>query len=71
MKLLKFRSPIDQFLGLFSHDIGIDLGTTNSCMAVMLDHAAASDLPHRVNSSCQYDTVVAGDVSCPPGGRPR
>ena len=31
---LKFINPIDQFLGLFSHDIGIDLGTANTLVWV-------------------------------------
>lgn len=32
--MLKFVNPIDQFLGLFSHDIGIDLGTANTLVYV-------------------------------------
>jgi rod shape-determining protein MreB len=31
---MKFINPIDQFLGLFSHDIGIDLGTANTLVYV-------------------------------------
>lgn len=37
MKLIKFKTfknPIDSFLGLFSHDIGIDLGTANTLVYV-------------------------------------
>lgn len=34
MKLIKFKNPIDSFLGLFSHDIGIDLGTANTLVYV-------------------------------------
>lgn len=34
MKLMKFKNPIDSFLGLFSHDIGIDLGTANTLVYV-------------------------------------
>ncbi len=31
---MKFINPIDQFLGLFSHDVGIDLGTANTLVYV-------------------------------------
>ncbi|OGM75843.1 rod shape-determining protein [Candidatus Woesebacteria bacterium RIFOXYB1_FULL_42_36] len=31
---MKFINPIDRFLGLFSHDIGIDLGTANTLVYV-------------------------------------
>jgi len=31
---MKIMNPIDQFLGLFSHDIGIDLGTANTLVYV-------------------------------------
>lgn len=31
---LKFINPIDRFLGLFSHDVGIDLGTANTLVYV-------------------------------------
>ena len=31
---MKFINPIDRFLGLFSHDIGIDLGTANTIVYV-------------------------------------
>src|SRR5258706_745892 len=31
----KFVNPIDRFLGLFSHDIGIDLGTANTLVYVL------------------------------------
>lgn len=31
---MKFINPIDSFLGLFSHDIGIDLGTANTLVYV-------------------------------------
>lgn len=31
---MKFINPINQFLGLFSHDIGIDLGTANTLVYV-------------------------------------
>lgn len=31
---MKFVNPINQFLGLFSHDIGIDLGTANTLVYV-------------------------------------
>ncbi len=31
---MKFVNPIDQFLGLFSHDVGIDLGTANTLVYV-------------------------------------
>jgi len=31
---VKFINPIDQFLGLFSHDVGIDLGTANTLVYV-------------------------------------
>lgn len=31
---MKFYNPINQFLGLFSHDIGIDLGTANTLVYV-------------------------------------
>jgi rod shape-determining protein MreB and related proteins len=31
---MKFINPIDQLLGLFSHDIGIDLGTANTLVYV-------------------------------------
>jgi len=31
---MKFYNPIDQLLGLFSHDIGIDLGTANTLVYV-------------------------------------
>ena len=31
---LKFINPIDSFLGIFSHDIGIDLGTANTLVWV-------------------------------------
>lgn len=34
IKHLKFVNPIDRFLGLFSHDIGIDLGTANTLVYV-------------------------------------
>ncbi len=33
-KYMKFINPIDRFLGLFSHDIGIDLGTANTLVYV-------------------------------------
>lgn len=33
-KYFKFKNPIDSFLGLFSHDIGIDLGTANTLVYV-------------------------------------
>lgn len=33
-KMVKFVNPINQFLGLFSHDIGIDLGTANTLVYV-------------------------------------
>lgn len=33
-KLFKIKNPIDSFLGLFSHDIGIDLGTANTLVYV-------------------------------------
>lgn len=32
--MVKFVNPIDRFLGLFSHDIGIDLGTANTLVYV-------------------------------------
>ena len=32
---MKFINPIDRFLGLFSHDVGIDLGTSNTLVYVM------------------------------------
>ena len=32
--IMKFVNPIDQFLGLFSHDVGIDLGTANTLVYV-------------------------------------
>jgi len=31
---VKFINPIDRFLGLFSHDVGIDLGTANTLVYV-------------------------------------
>lgn len=31
---MKFINPIDRFLGMFSHDIGIDLGTANTLIYV-------------------------------------
>ncbi len=31
---MKFINPIDRFLGLFSHDVGIDLGTANTLVYV-------------------------------------
>jgi rod shape-determining protein MreB len=31
---MKFKNPINSFLGLFSHDIGIDLGTANTLVFV-------------------------------------
>lgn len=31
---MKFRNPIDSFLGLFSHDVGIDLGTANTLVYI-------------------------------------
>lgn len=31
---MKFINPVDRFLGLFSHDIGIDLGTANTLVYV-------------------------------------
>jgi rod shape-determining protein MreB len=31
---MKFVNPIDRFLGLFSHDVGIDLGTANTLVYV-------------------------------------
>lgn len=31
---MKFINPIDRFLGMFSHDIGIDLGTANTLVYV-------------------------------------
>src|SRR5688572_16802669 len=31
---MKFKNPVDSFLGLFSHDIGIDLGTANTLVYV-------------------------------------
>ncbi len=31
---MKFVNPVDQFLGLFSHDVGIDLGTANTLVYV-------------------------------------
>lgn len=31
---MKFVNPIDKFLGIFSHDIGIDLGTANTLVYV-------------------------------------
>jgi rod shape-determining protein MreB len=34
MKFPKFKNPINRFLGLFSHDIGIDLGTANTLVYV-------------------------------------
>ena len=34
MNFPKFRNPINSFLGLFSHDIGIDLGTANTLVFV-------------------------------------
>lgn len=34
-KFPKFKNPIDTFLGLFSHDIGIDLGTANTLVYVL------------------------------------
>ena len=34
IKFRKFKNPIDSFLGLFSHDIGIDLGTANTLVYV-------------------------------------
>jgi len=34
MNFPKFRNPINSFLGLFSHDIGIDLGTANTLVYV-------------------------------------
>ncbi len=34
-KLPKFKNPVDSFLGLFSHDIGIDLGTANTLIYVL------------------------------------
>lgn len=35
MRLPKFKNPVDRFLGLFSHDIGIDLGTANTLVFVL------------------------------------
>lgn len=32
--MVKFVNPIDRFLGLFSHDVGIDLGTANTLVYV-------------------------------------
>lgn len=32
--MVKFVNPIDRFLGIFSHDIGIDLGTANTLVYV-------------------------------------
>lgn len=32
--IMKFVNPIDRFLGLFSHDVGIDLGTANTLVYV-------------------------------------
>ncbi len=32
--MVKFINPIDRFLGLFSHDVGIDLGTANTLVYV-------------------------------------
>ena len=34
LKIKKFVNPIDSFLGLFSHDVGIDLGTANTLVYV-------------------------------------
>jgi rod shape-determining protein MreB and related proteins len=34
IKIPKIKNPIDAFLGLFSHDIGIDLGTANTLVYV-------------------------------------
>lgn len=34
MHFLKFINPIDRFLGMFSHDVGIDLGTANTLVYV-------------------------------------
>jgi rod shape-determining protein MreB len=34
IKFKKFVNPIDHFLGLFSHDVGIDLGTANTLVYV-------------------------------------
>lgn len=34
IKFPKIKNPIDSFLGLFSHDIGIDLGTANTLVYV-------------------------------------
>src|SRR3990167_9467861 len=31
---MRFINPIDQFLGMFSHDVGIDLGTANTLVYV-------------------------------------
>src|SRR5512137_1592355 len=31
---MKIINPIDRFLGLFSHDVGIDLGTANTLVYV-------------------------------------
>lgn len=33
-KSIKFINPIDRFLGMFSHDVGIDLGTANTLVYV-------------------------------------
>lgn len=33
-KFMKFVNPINRFLGLFSHDVGIDLGTANTLVYV-------------------------------------
>ena len=33
-KKFKFVNPIDRFLGMFSHDVGIDLGTANTLVYV-------------------------------------
>lgn len=33
-KIMKFYNPIDHFLGIFSHDVGIDLGTANTLVYV-------------------------------------
>ncbi len=34
IKLPKFKNPVNQLLGLFSHDVGIDLGTANTLVYV-------------------------------------
>lgn len=34
MKFFKIKNPINHFLGLFSHDVGIDLGTANTLVYV-------------------------------------